>query len=197
MSIKSSNNLLSNKQKLHIDILREKVFELDKYPSFQLLIEGLEEILIKHDLSQNNICILERTKLYGSSLFAGLFDNANLVSFDCSPSSADERGSYNSYMIKDKNFLNFTKIQYLNQDKSFSLPINNFDILFIPNLIHHFKNQSLLFSECFKSLKNNGKLIIYEPTFREIHQAPDDYIRYTPYGLKQILLEDLHAEYID
>ena len=73
MNLHSLNKSLSDKQKIHISILREKVFELNKYPSFQLLIEGLEEILLNYDLTQNNICILERTKLYGSSLFGGLF----------------------------------------------------------------------------------------------------------------------------
>ncbi len=190
MSLTSSNKSLSEKQKIHISILREKVFELNKYPSFKLLIEGLEEILLNYDLTQNNICILERTKLYGSSLFGGLFEKANLTSYDCSPNSADERGSYNSHMIDSENFLKFTKIESLNQDEFFSLPENKFDIIFIPNLVHHFEDQSLLFSVCYKSLKNNGKLIVFEPTFREIHQAPNDYIRYTPYGIKQILIQN-------
>tara|TARA_B100001989_G_scaffold109397_1_gene76807 strand:+ start:1884 stop:2681 length:798 start_codon:yes stop_codon:yes gene_type:complete len=190
MSLTSSNKSLSEKQKIHISILREKVFELNKYPSFKLLIEGLEEILLNYDLTQNNICILERTKLYGSSLFGGLFEKANLTSYDCSPNSADERGSYNSHMIDSENFIKFTKIESLNQDEFFSLPENKFDIIFIPNLVHHFEDQSLLFSVCYKSLKNNGKLIVFEPTFREIHQAPNDYIRYTPYGIKQILIQN-------
>ena len=30
-------------------------------------------------------------------------------------------------------------------------------------------------------------LYIFEPTIREIHQAPDDYFRFTPYSLKKIL----------
>ena len=49
-----------------------------------------------------------------------------------------------------------------------------------------FRDQNKLFSECFESLKDQGELIIFEPTFREVHQAPHDYIRYTPYGIKQI-----------
>tara|TARA_B100001248_G_scaffold14650_1_gene9757 strand:- start:10647 stop:11444 length:798 start_codon:yes stop_codon:yes gene_type:complete len=190
MNLHSLNKSLSDKQKIHISILKEKVFELHKYPSFQLLIEGLEEILINDDLIQNNICILERTKLYGSSLFGGLFEKANLISYDCSPASADERGSYNSHMIDSKNFLKFTKSESLNQDATFALPENKFDVIFIPNLVHHFEDQSLLFSVCYKSLKKNGKLIVFEPTFREIHQAPHDYIRYTPYGIKQILIQN-------
>ena len=38
-----------------------------------------------------------------------------------------------------------------------------------------------------KTLKVGGKVYIFEPTFRELHQIPDDYIRYTPYGLTAIL----------
>ena len=89
-------------------------------------------------------------------------------------------------MVANKNFINFKNIEDLTQDEYFKLPENNFDVIFIPNLIHHFKDQDLLFSECSKSLKKNGMLMVFEPTFREIHQAPHDYLRYTPYGIKQI-----------
>ena len=180
------SKFLKEKQKSHIKVLKEKVFQLNKYPSFKLLIEGLETILFDYDLEQKKVCILERTKLYDSSLFGGLFLNAQLTSYDCSPSSAVERGSYNSHMVENQDFICFKNIKTLNQEKSFSLPKNKFDVIFIPNLIHHFKDQNLLFSECHNALKDNGKLIVFEPTFREIHQAPHDYIRYTPYGIKQI-----------
>ena len=186
MSKEIQSKLLSKKQNSHIKVLEEKVFELNKYPSFKLLIEGLEMILSHYDFEQNNVCILERTKLYDTSLFGGLFQKAQLTSYDCSPSSASERGSYNSYMVENQDFIRFRNIKTLNQDKLFILPKNKFDAIFIPNLIHHFKDQHLLFSECFKALRDKGKLIVFEPTFREIHQAPHDYIRYTPYGISQI-----------
>tara|TARA_Y100000994_G_scaffold106750_1_gene87987 strand:- start:886 stop:1677 length:792 start_codon:yes stop_codon:yes gene_type:complete len=194
MNNKYSFKKLSKKQKHHIKLLEDKVFELDKYPSFKLLIDGIESILMKYDIDEKNICILERTKLYGTSLFGGLFENAKLTSYDCSPPSANNRGSYNEYMVNNENFIRFVDIQHINQSNLFGLPKNKFDAIFIPNLVHHFKDQSLLFAECHSALKNNGELIVFEPTFREVHQAPHDYIRYTPYGIKQIFSDYLFTD---
>lgn len=181
------NISLSIKQINHIKVLKEDVFELNKYPSFSLLIDGLEEILKKFDKANTNICLLERTKLYATSLFGGLFLKANVSSFDCSPRSADVRGSYNSHLVKNNDFINYNKIIDLPQDDISKLPKNKFDIIFIPNLVHHFKNQKTLFDSCYKSLKQGGTILIFEPTFREIHQTPHDYIRYTPYGIEEAL----------
>lgn len=183
---KNHKNLLSKNQKDHIKVLEGNVFEIDNYPSFRLLIKGLENILIKYDFPDKKVCILERTKLYGTSLFGGLFQEAETYSFDCSPKSALQRGSYNSYMVNNENFIKYNEIISISQNKLFKLPRDEFDVIFIPNLIHHFRDQNKLFSECFKSLKDQGELVIFEPTFREVHQAPHDYIRYTPYGIKQI-----------
>ena len=67
------NKLLSNKltkeQINHLDVLRKNVFEINKYPSFSLLIEGIERIIINEDFDNKSICLLERTQLYGTSLF--------------------------------------------------------------------------------------------------------------------------------
>lgn len=196
--MESQNQLkkLSKNQNSHLNVLEKKVFELKKYPSFKLLIDGIKSILIKYDYKGKNICILERTRLYGSSLFGGLFQNATIKSYDCSPSSAEERGSYNSFMVDDDNFIKFNNVESLVQDELFKLPENSFDVIFIPNLIHHFRNQKLLFSECFQALKDSGELVVFEPTFREIHQAPHDYIRYTPYGIKEIYKDNSFEQII-
>ena len=53
--------------------------------------------------------------------------------------------------------------------------------------MHHIFDHKLLLKQCKKILKKNGKLYIFEPTLREIHQAPDDYFRFTPYSIKKIL----------
>ena len=137
---KNLKNPLSKNQKDHIKVLEGNVFQINNYPSFRLLIKGLENILIKYDFPDKKVCILERTKLYGTSLFGGLFQEAETYSFDCSPKSAIQRGSYNSYMVSDENFINYTDIISISQNKLFKLPRDEFDVIFIPNLIHHFKD---------------------------------------------------------
>ena len=59
MNLKKSINHFSEKQLFHIKVLEDKVFEINKYPSFKLLIDGLKEILMKCDKNQKQICILE------------------------------------------------------------------------------------------------------------------------------------------
>ena len=61
------------------------------------------------------------------------------------------------------------------------------DLVIIPNLIHHVGDQYSLFSEVKRILRKGGLLYIFEPLVREIHQMPDDFLRYTPYGLKNYL----------
>ena len=154
------------------------------------MIEGLEEIITQYDKKGMNICLLERTNCI-THLFGGLFLNANVSSYDCSPESANERGSYNSHLVKSKDFIRFNDIDEMPQDKFYQLPKDKFDVIFIPNLVHHFRDQNALFDGCYKSLKKDGLILIFEPTFREIHQIPHDYIRYTPYGIEETLKKSL------
>ena len=180
---------INQSQEKHLQILRDKVFNIIEYPSFKILIDELPKIIDDFDISGKSICLLERTLLYGSSLFGGLFFRSTVVSYDCSPESACERGSYNQSMIEHDGFIDFKNIVYLDQINNFLLPPDKFDLIFIPNLVHHFRSQEQLFEQCYLALKNNGKIIIFEPTFREIHQAPHDYLRYTPYGMDHALKE--------
>ena len=170
-------------QKAHFSVLRNGVFQIDEYPSFSLFLDYLEGEFESLNSSDNSICFLERTLLYGSSLFTGLFDKALSHSIDISPSSANQRGAYNSSLVNSPDFLSKSSDYFLSQDTT-SIGSNIYNYIFIPNLVHHFCDQENLYSICFQALKPNGFLIIYEPTIRELHQEPHDYLRFTPYGLK-------------
>ena len=71
--------------------------------------------------------------------------------------------------------------------RNIKLNKNSADLIIIPNLMHHIFDHENLLSQCKRILKKNGKLYIFEPTLREIHQAPDDYFRFTPFSLREIL----------
>ena len=60
-------------------------------------------------------------------------------------------------------------------------------MIIIPNLMHHIYDHHHLLKQCKSILKKGGDLYIFEPTLREIHQLPEDYFRFTPYGLENIL----------
>ena len=173
----------------HIDLLEEKVFQIEtKWPQFKLLINDLKKLSTGLKPGSQVVCF-ERTLLYGGfSLIAPIFkkEGINFQSIDCSPSSADERGAYNSSMVEDRRFIKvkFTKRAAM---ENTGLQEACADLVLVPNLVHHVKKQDKLFAELNRIAKPKGQLYIFEPLVRELHQEPDDFLRYTPYGLKYSL----------
>lgn len=173
----------------HIEVLRCKVFESTKYhPQFDLLLADL--ISIRNELTTSTCIVsVERMLMYGKNLFAPLFDHARFVSLDLSPSSADSRGAYNAHLIDHPDFIDShcqsIRCELANLDRVDLVA----DFVLIPNLVHHVKDQNKLWSEVRRVLRPGGVLYVFEPTLREIHQDPDDYLRYTPNGLTSVLAE--------
>ncbi len=171
----------------HQALLAEKVFQINtKWPHFRLLLKNIREWSEK--LTEGSTVVsLERTMLYGGySLVAPFFWKHKFISIDSSPTSADERGAYNRQMIEDPRFIKIPFTHRAPIDDT-GLEKNSADFLIVPNLVHHIENQQVLFEEIHRILKPGGLVYIFEPTLRELHQIPDDYLRYTPYGLQNVL----------
>lgn len=66
-----------------------------------------------------------------------------------------------------------------------------FDACFCNTVLEHIPEPNQIISEIGRVLKKNGKLLISIPFLQEIHADPEDYQRYTPFGLKA-LLEKYH-----
>jgi len=171
----------------HLNLLRERVFQCDSlWPQFRLLVEDLEHLSC--NLSPGSVVVsLERSLLYGGySIIAPLFQDCTFISIDCSPASADNRGAYNSSMLADSRFIPIPITRRASIEAN-GLADLGADLVLVPNLVHHISNQQLLFKEISRILKPGGVVYIFEPLVREIHQAPDDFLRYTPHGLEQAL----------
>jgi SAM-dependent methyltransferase len=171
----------------HISLLREKVFQTtSKWPQFDLMLNDVEKIsnFTKRD---SVVVSLERTMLYGgNSLIAPFFQEHKFISIDCSPNSADNRGAYNKELIDDPRFI-VHPYDFRSSVETINLENSSVDLILIPNLIHHVKDQNTLFKEISRILKVDGLIYIFEALVRELHQIPDDFLRYTPYGLESIL----------
>jgi len=174
----------------HISLLKERVFQVEtKWPHFKLLFEDIPNLL-SHLEPDATVVTMERGVLYGGySLIGPLFAQYNFIGVDCSPESADERGAYNSPMVEDERFF-AVKTHVRASIEDTTLAANSADLLLIPNLVHHVRDQTAMFVEAARVLKPGGTLYIFEPLVREIHQAPDDFIRYTPYGLSDALVKN-------
>jgi len=167
----------------YAEMLAEKVFQVDtKWPHFRQLLIDIRKL--SNQVEENTkVVSLERGLLYGGvSLIAPFFQKCDFFSIDCSPTSAEDRGAYNEEMVSDKRFLNVPSNDCQSIDST-ELSSNSADLVIVPNLVHHVKDQDMLFEELARITKPEGSVYIFEAILRELHQIPDDYLRYTPYGI--------------
>ncbi len=183
------------KLKLHDKTLKEEVFfTKTKWPHFDILFKDINKF--SKNKSLKNILSLERGSLYGNiSILAPYFKKKNFISVDCSEKKILSRGSYNKKFVDNNNIIKIPVTSQKNY-KKLNLKKNFYDLIVIPNLMHHIYDHKHLIKSCKKYLKKNGLIYVFEPTLREIHQLPEDYYRFTPYGMKQ-LLNDLNFRSIN
>lgn len=171
----------------HFDVLLERVFQVEqKWPHFRLLLEDVRALA--EDLAPGaSVVSIERGLLYGGcSLIAPFFQDHDFISLDCSPQSADERGAYNAAMVEDPRFL-FVPTTHRGGIDATGLAAASADLVLVPNLVHHVADQDALFSELARITRPEGSVYVFEPLLRELHQEPDDYLRWTPYGLSRAM----------
>lgn len=173
----------------HFAVLSERVFQVEtKWPHFRQLLRDVRK-LASEATPQMTVVSLERGLLYGGcSLIAPFFHHCEFLSVDCSPDSADDRGAYNGAMIDDPRFL-FVPGTHRAPIEATGLSDAIADLVLVPNLVHHIADQAALFAEMARITRPGGQVYVFEPTVRELHQMPDDYLRYTPFGLQRVLRE--------
>ncbi len=172
----------------HEKILKENVFfTKSKWPHFNLLFQDIKKFSKNTSINKTVVC-LERNRLYGGiSLFAPFFKQ-KFISVDCYTEKLFKRGAYNKFLVKNKKIIKIYK-DYSFHYKNIKLQKNSADLVIVPNLIHHIQDLNSLLKQIKKILKPRGKVYIFEPLLRELHQEPEDYGRFTPYGLRKILKE--------
>ncbi len=177
-------------KRIHENILREEIFfTKNKWPHFDILFNGIKKIAKLTKEKNKKVVMLERTSLYGGiSLFAPFFDEKNFTSVDCITKTLLERGGYNKKLLKNNKLIKI-KSNFQFHYKNIQLKDSSADFVIIPNLLHHIDNPMILFKQVKKILKPKGSIFIFEPLVRELHQIPEDYSRFTPYGLNNNLKE--------
>jgi SAM-dependent methyltransferase len=184
----AGRELLSDAQlDAHEAMLHEKVFQTATlWPHFRQLLRDVRR-LSGETPPDATVVSLERTLLYGGiSLVAPFFQHANFLSVDCSPESADERGAYNRAMVDDPRCI-ATPHDRRASIEATGLPDATADLVLVPNLVHHVADQTALFAEMARITRPGGKIYVFEPLVRELHQMPDDFLRYTPFGMQRTM----------
>ena len=71
------------------------------------------------------------------------------------------------------------------------LPIESkqYDIVVCFEVIEHVMDISNILKESHRVLRNNGTIIITSPFVWPLHDEPNDYFRYTPFSIEEIMIE--------
>lgn len=67
---------------------------------------------------------------------------------------------------------------------------NSFDTILSTQVIEHISDPGLMMHEIHRVLKKNGHLILTAPLFWCIHEAPNDYFRFTKYSLSMLINQE-------
>lgn len=171
----------------HLQFLEERIFQTrTKWPHFQRLLDDVQALAATL-VQSSEVVILERAYVYGGdSLFAPFFEEHNVLSIDCQIPTAAERNGYQKSWTDDPRCLRTPTLRRASIAQT-GLSDASADTVLIPNVVHHEPNQDGMFAEIARILKPGGIGYIFEALLRELHQIPDDYIRYTPWGFKSIL----------
>lgn len=171
----------------HLHFLEEKIFQTrTKWPHFQRLLDDI--CLLAENLSpSSNVVILERAYVYGGdSLFAPLFEKQKAISIDCQIPTTFARDGCQKSWTDDARFMRSPSLRRAPITQT-GLSDGFAESVVVPNVVHHEKDQNGMFAEIARILKPGGIGYIFEALIRELHQIPDDFIRYTPWGFKSIL----------
>ena len=165
----------------HENYLRNNIFYTNnKWPQYNLLIDDIKT-LSKNTKKNKRILFIERRNLYGDvSLLAPFFNVNFLRSIEYSTKNILKRKIYVKNLKQEKKII-------VKKFKDEKLKKNFYDLIIIPNVIHHTENVELLLKKSFNYLRKKGQIYIFEPILREIHQEPDDFLRFTPMGMKKKL----------
>lgn len=95
----------------------------------------------------------------------------------------------NSYIGIDweDSFHNKKADLFMDLNKPIKINSSLADTIVSLSVLEHLYEPQIMLTEAYRILKNDGYLILQVPFQWWLHEAPHDYYRYTPYGLKYLL----------
>lgn len=170
----------------HLRFLRTAIYQVEtKWPHFGRMLDDLREIAAGVRDEQTVVC-LERAYVYGGiSMFAPLFPRGSFIAVDCETESY-ARGGYQAHWTEHPDCVKVPAHRRAPITDT-GLPAGIADVLLVPNIVHHVRDQEGMFAEFARLLRPGGTGYVFEALLRELHQIPDDYVRYTPWGFETLL----------
>lgn len=171
----------------HLEFLHERIFQTrGRWPHFKRMLEDLVA-LAKSLPDESVVVVLERAYVYGGySLFAPLFTKQRTLVVDCEVQTAASRHGYQRSWMDDERCVR-RPADRRSPITETGLPASCADAVVVPNVVHHERDQEGMFAEIARVLRPGGQGYIFEALLRELHQIPDDYVRYTPWGFREVM----------
>ncbi|MCK5027390.1 MAG: class I SAM-dependent methyltransferase [Candidatus Pacebacteria bacterium] len=94
---------------------------------------------------------------------------------------------YTGVDIEDRGGVENVLIEDLNE--GLSLPDNIADLIIITEVLEHIKQPQKAVNELYRVLKKGGECVITVPFVWEMHEVPNDFFRYTYFGIEHLLKE--------
>jgi len=139
------------------------------------LLQDIKKILVKYKFTGNLLDVG-----CGEKPYQNLFKNVS------SYTGID----FNHYSKHSRSAIGHPDIYFPNDyNEKLALPFidNSFQNTVSFQVFEHHKNPQKMFSEMFRVLKNGGYMLISAPFLGGIHEEPNDYQRFTKYGLIELL----------
>ena len=103
----------------------------------------------------------------GSGQYEALFDSSYYISTDIHPGPSGN-------------------LAFASDLHSIPIAPASFDLIVCSQVLEHVRGPELVLDEFFRILKPGGSLYLSTPFFFEEHEAPNDYYRYTQFGLRYL-----------
>lgn len=152
----------------HLEYLADKVFHVrDRWPHYRLLLEDMQGLHEKY--RDAKVLSLERS-----------------ISDTCGAPIAESRWLplFNDITVINHGLYD-SRYSYFVHDRA--IVGRPWDLIINPNLLHHVRDQAGLFAAMCHSMDPHTELYIFDTPLREVHDCPGDYVRYTPYGIRDML----------
>lgn len=169
----------------HLAFLERGVFQVEaKWPHYRVLLDELDQLAASCGPDTHILC-LERAFVFGGlSLFAPLFRKGRFHAHDVRLEGlATERMDYQAHWTRDPECL-ARPADSVGSVTEVPVEEASQDLVLVPNVVHHVKDQAGMFRELARVLVPGGRGFIFETLLRELHQAPHDFVRYTPWGFE-------------
>lgn len=173
----------------HLRFLEQKIFQIEgKWPHYRGLLDGLASVAAACAPEDRVLC-LERAFIFGGrSLFKPLFPRGTFFAYDVRLQGLEaERMGYQRHWVEEEPDCIVAPVDGFGPVTELPLEGGSQDWVIVPNVVHHIRNQAGMWAEVARVLRPGGRGFVFETLLRELHQAPHDFVRYTPWGFEAAL----------